>query len=205
MREMQPSRSALQKGFITIETIAIIVIIVLVAVVAIAIVILPDKQLTQQVPTSPTEELPQEQIDPNKIGQSANSGAADAEFVPEGNINEITSPSDPTKPLNERLYDEAKEKIPAEIEPKISDQRFVGEVIEIKSTNPLQLEMKSFLDNSLNTLVKFEYPSTVNSKITYKGGTAESLAVGQTLYIDEVNNLDLNYPESIQSVVITIN
>ncbi|KXK08441.1 MAG: hypothetical protein UZ21_OP11001000642 [Microgenomates bacterium OLB22] len=114
-------------------------------------------------------------------------------------------------PMNRIMYESVKSQL-LQGEKLTSTGRTTGKVLKREvSTESTALLIESSLPNMRGSQIWFVYGPETISKITVvsekdPGGayTTADIDVGDQVYIDEKNDYSLNYPQSIQSVKITL-
>lgn len=191
---MNRHSSAYTAGFIALETIAIIVVVVLVAVVTIAIVFTPQFSPDGAI-KAPVDTLPQRNNDVLDERKDVQFIVKDSPFAPDPEGTQ-------GKPINEKLYDQNVKNF-SKLSYTIMETRFKGEILSIDRSNGLRMKMSSLLENSAGVEVDYFIQSEVLSKISVSDGSVDTLAVGDTINIDETNDYSLPYQDSIQVVSIS--
>lgn len=180
------------QAFIRLETIAIIIVIALVIGVTVAILFIPE--FTKGTPIqAPIDSLPPQLKDQKALRD-------DITYVdPAGPFAQAASGT----PINELLFEDNKKAFAGQPN-QVQGTRFKGKIVSVDRTDGLKMQMISMLENNPDIHVTYHISATNLAKTTMSNGSLDTLSEGQEINIDEVNDFTQSYPESVQSIEISL-
>lgn len=180
------------QGFVAIETIAMVLLVVLVLIVAASLTASSSKQSSKaeaaEVNTSESFQNKLEELQNRKKYELLNTDSLFSEEY-EG------------VPFNERLFMEAQAQYTDG--PSIQSTRFEGKIVSVTQNSNLIITMVGLLETVRDKEVQFIYNPETLPKITVSYGSLADLKVGDSINIDETNDVSKNYQDSIVSIAIS--
>ncbi|MBP9797706.1 hypothetical protein KBC70_01015 [Candidatus Woesebacteria bacterium] len=179
------------RGFIAVETIAMVLLVVLVLIVAASLASTSTKQTTK----ASASELETSESLHNKVSELQT--RKKYELL---NTESLFAEEYNGLPFNERLFMEAA----AQYEGSgLHSSRFQGEVISVSTTPELKMTLKGLLESIRDKEVQYVYIGETLPKISVTYGSLSDIQPGQKINIDETNDMSKAYQESIVSVSIS--
>ena len=181
------------RGFVAIETIAMVFLVVLVIVVAASLV-----SESSQTTSARADELDNSESINKKVLELQQ--RKKYELL---NTESLFADQYDSVPFNQRLFMDAQNRYEAGAGSAIQSGRFAGKITAISIQPELKINLVGLLESVRDKEVEFIYTPESLPKIKVSYGSLGDLKVGQSINIDETNDLTKKYQESIVSIAIS--
>ncbi len=182
------------KGFIAIETIAMVLLVILVVIVAASLATSSNHQTSSasaaELDTSDSINNKLVELQRKKKYEPLNTESLFAEQY-EG------------VPFNQRLFMDAQAQFNDNGGTSVQSSRFMGRITAVSSQPELKITLLGLLESVRDKELEFVYSAETLPKVSVSYGSLSDLQVGQSINIDETNDLSKKYQESIVSVAIS--
>lgn len=182
------------RGFIAVDTIAMVLLVVLVLIVAASLASTSSKQTTKasasELETSESLNNKVSELQTRKKYELLNTGSLFAE-------------SYDGLPFNERLFIQAQTQYNEDPGNPINSGRMIARIVSVSQNPELRLGLIGILDTVKDKEFEYVYKVEDLPKITVSYGSLSDLKPGDTINIDETRDLSKNYNESLVSVVLS--
>lgn len=182
------------RGFIAIETIAMVLLVILVIIVAASLA----SNSSPQSSSASAAELDNSESINNKLidlQKKKKYELLNTESLFAEKYNDV--------PFNERIFLDALRQLEQGAGRTIQASRFIGKITAVSTQPELKISLIGLLESVRDKEVEFIYSADTLPKISVSYGSLSDLKVGQSINIDETNDLSKKYQESIVSVAIS--